>query len=159
MLLGYSGHFGKRPVLPGGYGKPGRLLGIAIDFSKGRILATAVNSSKQLLVSEMQEGPTSQKQIAADWVEVVGSGVGIGRVQGCGLVPALFGEGRVRMRINFGGDSARPLRLAPPSEEFLPLALVAGEGSLWSKVCLLGFINAVQLLDCAMLRQDEKLVR
>ena len=134
MLHGCSGHFGKRPVLPGGFGKPGRLLGIAIDFSKNRILATAVDS-KRLLSSKTHEQPNSANQIAADWVEVVGSGVGIGKVQGCGLVPALIGGGgQFRMRINFGSDSSRPLRLAPPSEGFLPLALVAGEGSLWSKV-------------------------
>ena len=135
VLHACSGHFGKRPILSGGFGKPGRLLGIAIDFSKGRILATAVDWSERLLVSENCEHCNPVKQIAADWVEVVGSGVGRGRAQGCGLIPALFGEGQLRMRINFGGDSARPLRLAPPSEDFMPLALVAGEGSLWSKVC------------------------
>ena len=137
----HSGHTGRARILRGGFGRPGKLMGMAVDLDKGRILACAadspVNPANPSLEAAAGPGSSDDKRaggnagVSAHWVEAVSSGVTLSRTVGGGLLPMIMGGGGARVRLNVGIDTSRPLLLAPPSSEFVPLAQAKGLNSLW----------------------------
>ena len=86
-----------------GWFVPGGVLGLAADLEAG-----------SLRVAFAAGGDSSPA-----WREAFASGLRPSAKVGGGLFPAVSGYGGARIRCNFGGDPQRPLRLPPPSRDYV----------------------------------------
>ena len=86
-----------------GWFVPGGVLGLAADLEAG-----------SLRVAFAAGGDSSPA-----WREAFASGLRPSAKVGGGLFPAVSGMGGARIRCNFGGDPQRPLRLPPPSPDYV----------------------------------------